>query len=86
MTGTASAPATGARVTVHAGVVLAIAVAALGYFVDVFDILLYGIVRVPSLRDLGVTAAAQLETGVSLLNWQNAGLLIGGVLFGLWGD
>ncbi|HEY1907117.1 MAG TPA: MFS transporter, partial [Myxococcaceae bacterium] len=66
--------------------VLAIAVAALGYFVDVFDILLYGIVRVQSLRDLGVPAAAQLETGVSLLNWQNAGLLIGGVLFGLWGD
>jgi MFS family permease len=71
---------------VDAGVVLAIAVAALGYFVDVFDILLYGIVRVQSLRDLGVPAAAQLETGVSLLNWQNAGLLIGGVLFGLWGD
>src|SRR5262249_20917085 len=68
MTGTASAPATGARGTVDAGVVLAIAVAALGYFVDVFDILLYGIVRVASLRDLGVPAAAQLETGVSLLN------------------
>lgn len=86
MTGTASAPATGARVTVDVGVVLAIAVAALGYFVDVFDILLYGIVRVRSLTDLGVPAAAQLEIGVSLLNWQNAGLLIGGVAFGIWGD
>jgi MFS family permease len=86
MTGTASAPATGARVTVDVGVVLAIAVAALGYFVDVFDILLYGIVRVRSLTDLGVPAAAQLETGVSLLNWQNAGLLVGGVAFGIWGD
>ncbi|RPH71486.1 MAG: MFS transporter [Myxococcaceae bacterium] len=86
MTGSASVPSAAARPAVELGVVLAIAVAALGYFVDVFDILLYSVVRVVSLRDLGVPAAEQLSTGLSLLNWQNAGLVLGGVLFGLYGD
>ena len=86
MTGSTSVPTARSRPAVDWAVALAIAVAALGYFVDVFDILLYGVVRVASLRDLGVPAAAQLETGVSLLNWQNAGLLIGGLMFGIWGD
>lgn len=86
MTGSTSVPTASARPAIDRGVVLAIAVAALGYFVDVFDILLFGVVRVASLRDLGVPAAAQLEASVSLLNWQNAGLLLGGVLFGVWGD
>jgi hypothetical protein len=47
---------------------LAIAVAALGYVVDVFDILLFGVVRVPSLRSLGIADADQLATFKLLFN------------------
>jgi putative MFS transporter len=66
--------------------VLAITAAALGYFVDVFDILLFNVVRVPSLTALGVPQAAQLSTGVMLFNFQMGGMLLGGIAFGIWGD
>ena len=84
MTGSASLPSSAPAVRLT--VVLAIAVAALGYFVDVFDILLFSVVRVASLRDLGVPAGEQLGTGLTLLSIQNAGLMIGGILFGIYGD
>ena len=61
-------------------------VAALGYFVDVYDLILFGVVRRPSLTDLGITGDAQLSVGVSLLNWQMAGMLIGGIIWGIFGD
>lgn len=61
-------------------------VSALGYFVDVYDLLLFSIVRVQSLRDLGVPDASLLGEGVFLLNAQMAGLLLGGVLWGVLGD
>ena len=62
-------------------------VAALGYFVDIYDLVLFSIVRIPSLRDLGVTSqAALLEEGVMLLNMQMLGMLIGGVAWGILGD
>src|SRR5277367_3675190 len=65
---------------------LAIAAAALGYFVDIFDILLFNVVRVPSLTTLGVPQADQLSTGVMLFNFQMGGMLVGGIAFGIWGD
>ncbi|MGH2666482.1 MFS transporter [Flavobacterium sp.] len=58
-------------------------VAALGYFVDIYDLLLFGIVRVPSLKDLGLNADT---TGTMILNSQMIGLLIGGILWGILGD
>jgi MFS family permease len=61
-------------------------VAALGYFVDIYDLLLFGIVRVPSLRALGVPESEMLSVGVRLLNMQMTGLLLGGVLWGILGD
>lgn len=62
-------------------------VAALGYFVDIYDLLLFGIVRLPSLDDLGVKDPAQLSAiGASILNWQMTGLLLGGILWGIVGD
>jgi MFS family permease len=64
----------------------AIIVAALGYFVDVFDILLFSILRVPSLRDLGLNESQILEQGLFILNLQLAGLILGGILWGIWGD
>lgn len=61
-------------------------VASLGYFVDIYDLLLFGIVRVPSLRDLGVPEEKMLEVGLHLLNMQMAGMLIGGIIWGVLGD
>ncbi|MCS6990584.1 MAG: MFS transporter [Chitinophagales bacterium] len=65
---------------------MAVVVAALGYFVDVYDLLLFGIVRVPSLLDLGYRGEELLHVGAYLLNWQMGGMLVGGVLWGVWGD
>lgn len=66
--------------------VLAVIVAALGYFVDIYDLILFSIVRVPSLKELGVPEADLLRNGVFLLNMQMAGMLTGGILWGILGD
>ncbi|RYC66853.1 MULTISPECIES: MFS transporter [Spirosoma] len=65
---------------------LPVLVAALGYFVDMYDLFLFSVVRVPSLKALGVSEEQLLPEGVFLLNMQLAGLLIGGVLWGVLGD
>ncbi|MDZ7934570.1 MAG: hypothetical protein U5M51_06330 [Emticicia sp.] len=62
-----------------------IAVAALGYYVDVYDLILFGVVRNPSLASLGFDAAQQLSFGLSLFNIQMAGMLIGGIFGGVLG-
>ena len=61
-------------------------VAALGYLVDMYDLFLFSVVRVPSLKALGVVGDQLLPEGVFLLNMQLAGLLLGGVLWGVLGD
>lgn len=61
-------------------------VAALGYLVDMYDLFLFSIVRVSSLSDLGLRGDQLLEDGVMLLNLQMAGLLIGGIFWGILGD
>jgi MFS family permease len=67
--------------------ILAIAVAALGYFVDLFDLVLFSILRVPSLNALGVTEPAEvLRVGKHLLDVQLIGMLLGGIAFGMLGD
>lgn len=65
---------------------LAVLAAALGYFVDAYDLILYNIVRVQSLRGIGVPEAELLSAGVTLLNAQLGGMLVGGVLWGVVGD
>ncbi len=72
--------------TGRGAILLAVLAAALGYFVDAYDLILYNIVRVDSLRGLGVADAKLLEVGVDLLNAQLVGMLAGGVLWGVWGD
>lgn len=67
-------------------VYLAVVIAALGYFVDIYDLILFSIVRVPSLRSIGLTDAEITSQGLLLLNLQMAGMLVGGVLFGVLGD
>jgi len=65
---------------------LTVVVAALGYFVDIYDLLLFTIVRVPSLIGLGVTEASMLSASTKIINWQMFGLLIGGIVWGIMGD
>jgi len=61
-------------------------VAALGYFVDIYDLLLFSIVRITSLKSLGVTDDQLLSEGIFLINAQMAGLLTGGIIWGIMGD
>lgn len=61
-------------------------VAALGYFVDIYDLLLFSITRVPSLKSLGLTDAQITSEGEGIIMWQMAGLLIGGIIWGVMGD
>ena len=68
------------------GVALSVAAAALGYFVDLYDIVIFGVVRVVSLNDLGITGADNTAWGIHLLNLQMVGMLIGGVAWGILGD
>ncbi len=61
-------------------------VAALGYFVDVFDILLFAVVRTTSLKAIGVPDSELLTSGMKIINAQMIGMLIGGVAWGILGD
>src|SRR6478752_4321398 len=61
-------------------------VAALGYFVDIYDLLLFGIIRIPSLQSFGLSPEQVLEDGEAILQWQMWGLLIGGIVAGVIGD
>jgi MFS transporter, putative metabolite:H+ symporter len=65
---------------------LAVVVAALGYFVDIYDLILFSVIRVKSLGDLGIAGEALTTEGLRLLDMQMIGMLIGGVLWGVLGD
>ncbi|MDB5122573.1 MAG: transporter [Mucilaginibacter sp.] len=67
-------------------VVFLVLVASLGYFVDIYDLLIFLIVRKESLLGIGVKPADVLSTGLSIINWQMFGLLLGGILWGVLGD
>src|SRR5688572_31882027 len=72
--------------TPHRAIYLAVLVAALGYFVDIYDLILFSVVRVDSLKSLGVTGDDLTRTGVHLLNMQFIGMLLGGIVWGVLGD
>ncbi|RVT98375.1 MFS transporter [Mucilaginibacter limnophilus] len=65
---------------------LAVILSALGFFVDIYDLLLFTIVRKASLADLGLNAARILTQGELLISTQMIGMLLGGILFGILGD
>jgi len=65
---------------------ITVLVSALGYFVDIYDLILFGIVRIPSLTYLGLRGNQLIDSGVFLLNMQMGGMLIGGLIFGILGD
>src|SRR4051812_39666275 len=58
-------------------------IASLGYFVDIYDLLLFGIVRIQSLNDLGLDVD---KVGTTIINCQMAGMVVGGILWGIYGD
>lgn len=65
---------------------LPVIVGSLGFFVDIYDLLLFSIVRKKSLHDLNVPDAVAKEFGESVVSWQMLGLVIGGILWGMLGD
>lgn len=65
---------------------LIVIVAALGYFVDIYDLLLFTIVREPSLLGIHVADTDMLSASTKIINWQMLGLLIGGIVWGVMGD
>ncbi|MES2113462.1 MAG: MFS transporter [Bacteroidota bacterium] len=67
-------------------VIFLVLVASLGYFVDIYDLLTFSIVRKASLLDIGVSPADVLPKGVFIINVQMFGLLLGGILWGVVGD
>lgn len=67
-------------------VVAAVLVASLGYFVDIYDLLLFSIVRIPSLQSLHLTGRHLTDVGMLLLDVQMVGMLLGGVFWGIWAD
>jgi len=70
----------------HGILTLPVIVGALGFFVDVYDLLLYNIIRKPSLQSLGLTGNDVLTTGENILSVQMIGILIGGITWGIMGD
>ncbi len=67
-------------------VILIIIVASLGYFVDIYDLVIFSIVRVQSFHDIGIAENAMRKGGEYVLNMQMGGLLIGGIIWGIIGD
>ena len=78
MTGTASAK-------VSRNVIFLVLVASLGYFVDIYDLLVFSIVRKASLHDIGVSESDMLSKGQFIINVQMFGLLLGGLLVLVFG-
>lgn len=70
----------------HQFLTAAVLVASLGYFVDIYDLLLFSIVRIPSLLSLGLKDQELTNAGIFLLNMQMIGLLVGGIVWGILGD
>jgi MFS transporter, putative metabolite:H+ symporter len=65
---------------------LAVIVAALGYFVDIYDLLLFTIVKKASMYGVGASDATMLVDSTKVINWQMVGLLLGGIVWGILGD
>jgi MFS family permease len=65
---------------------ITVIVAALGYFVDIYDLLLFTVVKKQSMLDVGATAVSMLSDSTRVINWQMVGLLLGGIIWGILGD
>jgi MFS family permease len=65
---------------------LPVIVGARGFFVDIYDLLLFNIIRKPSLQSLGLSGNDILTTGENILSIQMIGILLGGIFWGIMGD
>ncbi len=65
---------------------IAVIVAALGYFVDIYDLLLFTVVKKESMLQVGATEATMLADSSRVINWQMIGMLLGGIFWGMLGD
>jgi putative MFS transporter len=63
-----------------------VVVAALGYFVDIYDLILFQVIKNPSLESMGLSGQQLTDAGLTLMNWQMIGMLVGGILWGILGD
>lgn len=61
-------------------------IAALGYFVDIYDLILFNVVKEASLNAIGITGEAYKHYEITLFNWQMFGMLLGGLIWGILGD
>jgi len=67
-------------------IIFLVIVASLGYFVDIYDLVIFSIVRIQSFHDIGIPEEAMRTNGEYVLNMQMGGLLLGGILWGVIGD
>jgi MFS family permease len=65
---------------------LPVIVGSLGFLVDIYDLQVFAITRIDSFKELGVTGDAMQDVGENIINWQMAGLMLGGILWGVLGD
>ena len=65
---------------------LPVIVGSLGFFVDIYDLLLFNIARKSSFRDIGVAESVMKNIGESIISWQMIGLTIGGIVWEILGD
>ena len=70
----------------HSPFNIAVLVAGIGFFIDAFDLFLFNVYRIPSLKDLGLSGIELTNTGERLLSIQMAGMMIGGIITGIIGD
>lgn len=82
----ATVHSTSSGVSLREMLTVPVIVASLGYFVDIYDLILFSIVRVSSLKSIGLQGQDLLDKGVYLLNMQMGGMLLGGILWGILGD
>ncbi len=83
---TGAVQTTSSGVSLRALLTIPVIVASLGYFVDIYDLILFSIVRISSLKAIGLGGQELLDRGVFLLNMQMGGMLLGGILWGVLGD
>lgn len=82
----ASAEQTGSDQPLSRAAILAVVVAALGYLVDIYDLILFGVIRDASLEGIGVPLVERAHVGENLMSIQMAGMLLGGIVWGILGD
>lgn len=70
----------------HSPFNIAVLVAGIGFFIDAFDLFLFNVYRIPSLKDLGLTGSELTYTGERLLSIQMAGMMLGGIITGIYAD